>query len=367
MRVALVHDWLVTMGGAERVLEEFARLFPEAPIYTGVVIPERLSPLLRSHPLIPSFVQRWPGAKKRYNRYLPLLAYAFEQFDLSGYDLVLSSSASVAKGVLTRAETAHVSYIHTPMRYAWDFYSQYRDQEAKGLTRRLMGPVFHWMRLWDRLSADRPDVLIANSHTVEARIAKHWHRRAQLIWPPVDVDRIGLSREPGEYYLVLSRLVRYKRADLAVEAANRARLPLLVAGDGPDRRRLERLAGPTVRFLGRVDEATRVALLQGAKALLFPGEEDFGITPVEAMAAGRPVIAYGRGGLTDSVEPGVSGVFFQEQTVEALLAALEAAAALPWDREQIRARAARFRPQVFREAVTRVIDATLLAKGIRRG
>ncbi|CAB1127835.1 conserved protein of unknown function [Candidatus Hydrogenisulfobacillus filiaventi] len=367
MRVALVHDWLVTMGGAERVLEEFARLFPEAPIYTGVVIPERLSPLLRSHPIIPSFVQHWPGARRRYNRYLPFLAYAFEQFDLSGYDLVLSSSASVAKGVLTRAETAHVSYIHTPMRYAWDLYPRYRDQEAKGLTRRLMGPVFHWLRLWDRMSADRPDVLIANSRTVEARIAKHWHRRSYLIWPPVDVDRIGLSREPGEYYLVLSRLVGYKRVDLAVAAATRARLPLIVAGDGPDLPRLRRMAGPGVRFLGRVDEATRVALLQGAKALLFPGEEDFGITPVEAMAAGRPVIAYGRGGVLDSVEPGVSGVFFREQTVEDLLTAVEAAEALEWDRDRIRAQAERFRPQRFREELTRVIEGALVAKGLRPG
>lgn len=355
MRVALVHDWLVTMGGAERVLEELARMYPDAPIYAGVIRPERLSPYLRSRTLVPSLVQRWPRATRWYNRYLPLLTYGVEQWDLSGYDLVISSSAAVAKGVLTRAETLHVSYVHTPMRYAWDLYPQYRSQEAKGITRRLMGPVFHYIRLWDRLSADRPDLLVANSTAVQARIRKHYRRTARVIHPPVDVDRFTVAAQPGSHYLILSRLVAYKRFDLAIEAANRLKIPLVVAGDGPERARLEKMAGPTVTFLGRVTEEARIQLIQNAVALLFPGEEDFGIVPVEMQAAGRPVIAFGRGGVLDSVEPDRTGVLFPEQTVDALIEAIQQAKRASWDAEYIRSTTERFRPERFREAMGAVI------------
>lgn len=365
MRVALVHDWLVTMGGAERVLEELARMYPDAPIYAGVIRPERLSSYLQSRTLIPSLVQRWPRATRWYNRYLPLLTYGVEQWDLSGYDLVLSSSAAVAKGVLTRAETLHVSYIHTPMRYAWDLYPQYRSREAKGITRRLMGPVFHYMRLWDRLSADRADVLVANSSAVQARILKHYRREAAIVHPPVDVDRVPLATRPGGHYLVLSRLVAYKRFDLAVDAANRLKLPLLVAGDGPERPRLEKMAGPTVTFLGRVTEEVRVDLMRNAIALLFPGEEDFGIVPVEIQAAGRPVIAFGRGGVLDSVEPGRTGVLFAEQTVDAVMEAIRVAEQTSWDPEYIRKAAERFRPERFREGMEAVIRTGLARQEAR--
>lgn len=337
------------MGGAERVLEEMARLFPEAPIYTGVLDRERLSPYLQSRTIIPTFVDSLPFAHRWYNRYLPFLMYGMEQFDLSAYDLVLSSSAAVAKGVVTRAETRHVSYVHTPMRYAWDLYHEYRNREARGVSRQLMGPVFHYMRLWDRLSADRVDVLVANSTAVQRRIEKHYRRPADIIFPPVDVERFHVSREPGQYYLVLSRLVSYKRFDLAVEAANRLQLPLMVAGDGPERRSLEKIAGPTVRFLGRVDEDQLARVMGDAKALLFPGEEDFGITPVEMQAAGRPVIAYGRGGSLDTVVHGETGWLFPEQTVDSLVAAIQESERLSWDPDRIRVHAERFRPEVFRE------------------
>lgn len=349
MRVALVHDWLVTMGGAERVLEEIARMYPEAPIYTGVVDRPRLSPYLQQRTIIPSFVQGLPFARRWYNRYLPFLMYGMEQFDLSSYDLVISSSSSVAKGVVTRAETCHVSYVHSPMRYAWDLYHEYRSREARGVTRQVMGPVFHYMRLWDRLSADRVDCLLANSTAVARRIRKHYRREAAVVFPPVAVDRFEVSPDPAPYYLVLSRLVSYKRFDLAVEAANRLRLPLVVAGDGPERTALEQAAGPTVKFVGWVDDQEAARLMRDAKALIFPGEEDFGILPVEVQACGRPVIAYGRGGILDTVVDRETGWLFGEQSVDSLVDAVQQADRVSWDVRRIRKHAEQFRPEVFRD------------------
>ncbi|PSR23041.1 MAG: glycosyltransferase family 4 protein [Sulfobacillus acidophilus] len=349
MRVALVHDWLVNMGGAERVLEEIAALFPEAPIYTGVVDRSRLSPFLRQRRIIPTFVEGLPFSHRWYNRYLPLLMYGVEQFDLSAYDLVISSSSAIAKGVLTRAETWHVSYIHTPMRYAWDLYHEYRTREARGISRQLMGPVFHYMRLWDRLSADRVDVLLANSTAVRRRIQKHYRREAEVIFPPVSVERFRVASTPGSYYLVLSRLVSYKRFDLAVLAANQLKIPLVVAGDGPEREALERMAGPTVTFVGRVVDEDLNQIMGDAKALIFPGEEDFGIVPVEMQATGRPVIAFGRGGVLDTVVPGETGWLFAEQTVDAVVEAVKHADQIDWDPVRIRQQAERFRGEVFRE------------------
>ncbi len=357
MRVALIHDWLINMGGAERVLEELARLYPEAPIYAGVVQRANLSPVLRERTIIPSLVQNWPRATRWYNRYLPLLAYAVEQWDLSSFDVVISSSAAVAKGVLTRAEAFHLAYVHTPMRYAWDLYPAYREQEAHGITRRIMGPVFHYLRLWDRLSADRVDQLVANSTTVAARINKHYRRDAIVVPPPVEVDGFRVQYGRGRHYLVLSRLVRYKRLDLAVEAANRLQVPLVVAGDGPERKALQRLAGPTVQFLGRVDEATRVGLIEEAVALLFPGEEDFGIVPVEVQAAGRPVIAYERGGVRDTVVGQETGILFSEQSVDGLVDAIVRSQAVDWDPDRIRRNSERFRPEFFARAISRLVAA----------
>jgi glycosyltransferase involved in cell wall biosynthesis len=357
MRTALVHDWLVTMGGAERVLEEIARLYPDAPIYTGVVDYSRLSPYLKQRTIIPSFVQQFPRASKWYNRYLPFLMYAMEQFDLNGYDLVISSSSSVAKGVLTRSETRHVSYVHSPMRYAWDLYHEYRTREARGITRHIMGPVFHYMRLWDRLSADRVDLMLANSTSVAQRIHKHYRRRAEVVFPPVAVDRFSVADQPGSYYLAMSRLVQYKRVDLAIEAANRLKIPLVVAGEGPERLRLEALAGPTVTFRGWVDDEEAVQLMRGAKALIFPGEEDFGILPVEVQACGRPVIAFGRGGVLDTVVHKKTGWLFGEQTVDSAAEAILQADKLSWDARAIRAHAEQFSAEVFRARLQSAILA----------
>ncbi|MCL5971136.1 MAG: glycosyltransferase [Firmicutes bacterium] len=359
MRVALVHDWLINMGGAERVLEELARMFPEAPIYVGVVDPSRLSPLLQTRHIIPSLVQRWPYAIRWYNRYLPLLAYGFEQFDLSSYDLVISSSAAVAKGVVTRAETCHISYIHTPMRYAWDLYHEYHTREAKGFTKKLMGPVFHYLRLWDRVATDRVDVLVANSTTVAQRIQKHYRRSAIVVHPPVSVDQFHIADHVDDYYLVLSRLVSYKRFDLAVTAANRLGRRLIVAGSGPELPHLKRIAKGSVQFVGPVNETKRAELMAHARALLFPGEEDFGIAPVESQAAGRPVIAYGRGGVRDTVIPEQTGILFFEQTADALIEAILQAEDMVWDSGAIRLNALQFSPDAFRRDFQGVVDQAM--------
>ena len=286
--------------------------------------------------------------------------YGFEQLDLSPYDLVISSSAAVAKGVVTRAETLHVSYVHTPMRYAWDLYHDYQRLEARGLSRKLMGPVFHYVRLWDRVATDRVDVLVANSSTVQARIQKHYRRPAVVIHPPVSVSRYALTEPLGDYYLVLSRLVSYKRIGLAIDACNALKLPLWVAGDGPERVRLERRAGSTIRFLGSVADAGLPALMAKARALLFPGEEDFGIVPVEMQAAGRPVIALNRGGVKDTVMADRTGILFSEQTAEALARAIEQSESMTWDSIAIRQHAQQFNPVRFREQFLSVVNQALL-------
>lgn len=322
-KVALVHYWLVNMRGGEHVLEALCRLYPQADIFTHVLDRERLSPLLRERAIYTTFIQRLPASRRLYQKYLPLMPLALEQLDLTGYDLVISSESGPAKGVLTRTESTHICYCHTPMRYLWDFYPQYLAS-ASPLVRLAMRPLCSRLRQWDVLSANRVDHFIANSRTVARRIRKHWRREAAVVHPPVDTSAFPL-RTAGrkEYYLCLGQLVDYKRVDLAVRACTRLNRPLVVAGEGEARASLEALAGPTVRFVGRRDGADIGRLYAGCRALLFPGEEDFGIVPVEAMATGAPVIAYGRGGVTETVIEGATGLFFEEQRVESLVAAIE--------------------------------------------
>jgi glycosyltransferase involved in cell wall biosynthesis len=362
MRTALVHDWFLTYGGAERVLEQIALLFPDAPVYGVLLDPAAMPPDLARRPLHQTWIARLPRARRWYQRYLPLMPWAIEDLDLSAYDLVISDCSAVAKGVLTRSDAVHVSYIHTPTRYLWDMYQQYRREEAGPLARAVLSPSFSWLRQWDRLAAERPDVLVANSYAVRRRIQKHYRRESRVVFPPVAVDAFTPASGPGEYYLVLSRLVPYKRFDLAVAACTRLGRPLVVAGDGPDRPRLQRMAGPSVRFVGRVSESDKARLMANARALLFPGEEDFGITLVEIQAAGRPAVAYARGGALDIVEPGRTGVLFAEQSVEALVAAIAEAERTRWDPAYIRQAAERFRPERFRSEMAAVIDEAVSGK-----
>lgn len=355
MRIAIATDWLDTFGGGERVLAHLHDMYPDAPVFTTVYRPEALPEEMRGMDVRTSFIQRIPVVRQRHITYLPLMPLAFEQFDLSSYDVVVSLSSACAKGVVTRPSTAHVNYCHTPCRYFWDLYHEYTRSHSL-LARTLFAPVAHWLRLWDRAAADRVDHFVANSHEVARRIQKHYRRHPEIIFPPVDVDRFTPVPEPEDYYLVVSRLVDYKRIDLAVEAATRLGRRLVVVGTGPELRRLQAVAGPTVEFRGRLSDPEIAALYARCRAFLFPGLEDFGITPVEAQAAGRPVIAFGEGGALDTVRHGVTGILFEEQGVASLAQAIVDFEARAFDPASCRANAERFDAREFRRRMAATID-----------
>jgi glycosyltransferase involved in cell wall biosynthesis len=306
-------------------------MFPQADLFTLVLDPKALPPSLRSHKFTTSFLQDIPGIKRHYKKFLLLFPIALERFNLDDYDLVISSESGPAKGVLTSPHTCHVCYCHTPMRYIWDMYHQYRDQQG-AISRQVFSLAAHYLRLWDLATAARVDHFVANSQNVAARIAKHYRREATVIYPPITVSGDCVAPNRDDYYLVVSELVGYKRVDLAIEACNRLQRPLRIIGDGDEYARLSRLAGPTVKFLGRLSDAEVRENYACCRALLFPGEEDFGIVPVEAQSFGRPVIAFGRGGALETVvanfpggryDPGSStGVFFAEQSPESLMEAM---------------------------------------------
>jgi glycosyltransferase involved in cell wall biosynthesis len=373
MRVAVVHEWLTVWAGSENVLAEILALYPDADLYCVVdFLPDADRARLGARRIRTSFVQSLPLARDRYRSYLPLMPLAVEQFDLSPYDLVISSAHAVAKGVLTGPDQVHVSYVHSPMRYAWDLQHQYLRES--GLDRGVRGWAARWMlhrlRLWDARTANGVDRFVANSRFIARRVRKAYGREADVVYPPVAVEAFEAVASKDDYYVAASRMVPYKRLDLVVAAfARRPDLRLVVAGDGPERRRLEAMATPNVRFVGHQDRAGLGALLSGAQALIFPAEEDFGILPVEAQACGTPVIAYGRGGAleslrgTDCDEP--TGLFFPEQTPEAVLAALA-----DFERDTTRFTAAacrknaeRFATERFRRELRAVVDAALADAG----
>ncbi|KTF68820.1 glycosyltransferase [Sphingomonas sp. HT-1] len=348
MRVAIIHYWLVAMRGGERVLEQILDLYPQADIFTHVYDPTRMSAKIRERKVTTTFIGRLPFAKEQYQKYLPLMPHALELLDLSAYDLVISCEAGPAKGVITRPDALHVTYCHSPMRYIWDQYGQYRD--AGGLLTRWTMPLLApGLRRWDMVSASRSDAIMTNSHFVRKRVAKFWGREASVVYPPIDASLFAPA-EPEDAYLWAGQLVPYKRPDLAVEAFRRNGLPLHIVGDGPMRAQLQRIASPNIRFTERLDfDALRKAYAT-ARALVFTAEEDFGMIPVEVQASGRPVLAYGRGGALETVVEGRTGLFYREQTA----AALEAAVAtledwLPrFDPADAVAQAARFSVANFR-------------------
>lgn len=381
MRVAIVADWLTAFGGAERVIAELALLYPEAPIFTTVAHARRLGPIpLQRTKATP--LQSWARVLRRHQLLLPWMPRAIEEIDLRGYDVILSSSHAVAKGCIPPPTAVHVCYCHTPMRYAWEMEEQYFDdfrvpKSARALLRRMLKHI----RRWDLQTAKRVDRFIANSTTTQERIRRIYARESVVIPPPVH-DRffqqeIGTkpavrgpealssrpslgaegrpeweARSPKSYFLSVSRLVPYKRVDLLIAAANAKGFPLCIAGEGGDRRRLERLAGPTVRFLGRVPDEDLPGLYRGASAFLFPAFEDAGLVPMEAQACGVPVIAYGRGGVRDTVKDGVTGIFFREQSLASLLDAIERWTAVSWNPQVIRAHARPCAAGRFRERVS---------------
>ena len=325
MKIAIVHEWLATYAGSERVVEQILQLYPEADLYSlvDVLAPDERA-FIQHKPVTTSFIQKLPGARKHFRQYLPLMPIAIEQFDLTDYDIVISSHHAMTKGVITRADQLHISYVHTPIRYAWDLQWQYLEQAGlkrgvKGLLTRL---ILHYLRLWDVSTANRVDAFIANSQFIARRIHKTYRRPAQVIYPPVAVEQFRCDRPRGDFYLTVSRFVPYKRVDLTIAAFNELGLPLVVIGDGDQRSQLEKIARPNIQFLGYQSDAAVVDYMERCKAFIFPAEEDFGITLVEAQAAGAPAIAYGRGGATETVIPGKTGLLFPEQTVESLVEAI---------------------------------------------
>jgi exopolysaccharide biosynthesis WecB/TagA/CpsF family protein len=361
-RIALVHDWLARpVGGGERVLLELARLYPDAPVYTLLFDGRRYAGQLDPARIRTSWLQRLPEALRSHPRYLlPLIPAAVAAWDLSAYDVVLSSSVAFVKNVTTPASTLHVCYCHAPMRFAWDYWPRYVEEMKVGPLRRLaVTALVARARRWDLAGVPGVDAWLANSETTAARLRRYYKvRDVTVIPPPVDVEglRALASTPKGRHWVTLSTLTEYKRIDLAVRAFSAAGRPLVVIGDGPDRSRLESLAGPSVRFAGHLDDASRGELLAGARALVFPGEEDFGIAAVEALACGTPVVAYARGGLTEIVAADRTGVFFDEQSVPALNAAVEKLERLPIRREELVAAAGRFGASRFRESVRGFVD-----------
>jgi glycosyltransferase involved in cell wall biosynthesis len=331
VKVALVHDWLVTYGGAERVVEALLEVYPEADIYTLVYSKKKMAAHFPPEKVHTSFLQQLPFAVKLYTKMLSLMPRAFESFDFSGYDLVICSSSSCAKGVITPPDVPQIAYIHTPMRYAWDLFFTYRQKSGQ-ITRFFMNAQIPSIRQWDYISSQRIDLIIANSHYIARRIRKYWNRESSVIYPPVDTARLLSSADEREtYYVVFSRFVPYKRIDLAITACIRTGRRLIVIGDGPEKKKLLAIAAQgctkenkeLVTFTGRISDDAVQRWLNKARGLIFCAEEDFGIIPVEAQACGCPVIAYGKGGACETVIEEVTGVFFSEQTSDSVISALD--------------------------------------------
>jgi len=356
MKVAIVHDHLVQDGGAEKVLTAIQEIWPEAPTYT-LVFDARRMPAFAGKDVRSSFIARLPFGKTKYQWYLPLMPTATESYDLSDYDIVVSSSSAFSKGVITRGDALHVCYCHTPTRYLWsDTHSYVQELRLPGPIKSLLPPVLSVLRMWDRQSADRVDRFVANSETVKRRIKKYYGRESDVFTPPVDTARFSISDKPKEYFLAGGRLVAYKRFDLVIEAANRTGIKLKIFGTGSVESALRRRAKGNVEFLGRVPVAEQAELYANAKAFIHPQEEDFGITPVESMAAGRPVIAWRRGGATETVVEGVTGEFFDEQSWEELADHLIRFDEKRYDPKTIRAHAERFDREAFKASFKQYVE-----------
>jgi glycosyltransferase involved in cell wall biosynthesis len=373
MRVAIIHDWLVTTRGGEKCLEVFCELFPDADVYTLIYAPDRVSSLVKSMNVHVSRLNDIPRIERLYRYCLPLFPRAIESFDLRDYDLIVSSSHCVAKGVFPH-HALHISYIHAPMRYVWDMHDTYFGGAGSLLARVGMSFWRRYLQRWDIAASERVDYFLANSRNVAAKIQKLYGRQATVIHPPVDFEKFRLGGAQEPYYLIVSALVPYKRIDVAIRAFNELRLPLKIVGEGPLRRRLERSADSNVEFLGWVDDSVLAALYGSCQALIFPGEEDFGIVPLEAQASGRPIIAYEKGGVLETVIPvtadtengsSPTGIFFSEQTPEALSRAVELYQRMRsrFDPKKIRDHAAQFSGQRFRSQIYEYVQARLSERG----
>ena len=359
MRIAIVHDYLAQAGGAERVVEAIHDLYPDAPIYTSIYDAAHTLPSFKTMDVRTSFLQRFAFARsaKFHKLALPLFPAAFEHFDMSNYDVVISNTTGFAKGVITGPETCHICYCHTPARFAWR-YHEYVSQGGFGKTAKHILPfLIHRLRAWDYASAQRVDFFLSNSYNIARRVQKFYGKHSEVLHPPVTVNRFSILPKPSaDYYLVVSRLVGYKRVDLAVEACTKLGVPLKVVGTGPDMARLKQMAGPTVELLGRLKDGDVATLFANCRAFLFPGEEDFGITPLEAMACGRPVVAYGAGGALETVVDGVTGVHFRQPTADSLAEAIQRLDRLELDPVAIRVHAEHFDVAEFQKALKEIVE-----------
>ncbi|MFH0805084.1 MAG: glycosyltransferase [Patescibacteria group bacterium] len=358
-RIALVHDHLNQLGGAERVLRTFCDLYPKAPVYTLIYDAAGTRHVFDGVNIHQSFIAGMPWARRRFRWYLPLMVPATEAYDLSEYDLVLSDSSGLAKGVVTQPGTLHICYCHSPTRYLWSDHNEVIDPlERNRLVSKLSLLYRSYLRVWDRTAADRVDVFIANSKFVADRIKKYYRHDSTIIHPPVDCSRFSIAPTVEGYYLIVSRLRPYKRIDVAIQAFNKLGLPLYIIGNGPEESRLRQMAKPNVRFLGNVPDQDVVRYLSRCRAFINPQVEDFGLTPVEAMACGRPVIAYGVGGVLESVVPGKTGVLFDEQSWEALADAVIHFKPEEYDPVAVRQHALQFDTPHFKQRIQAFIERT---------
>lgn len=366
MKLALVHDWLNQIGGAEDVLAELVKLYSRSPIYTSLYAPDRMPDAYRQWDIHTLWSDRLPGIHEHHQRYLPVYPLAWGGLDLSNYDVVLSNKSGFCHGVKPGRDTLHICYCLAPTRYIWQLDSYIAREGLGKSTEMLLRPLVALLRRWDYAAARRVDHFIAISSEIQQRIQTYYGRTADVIYPPVDTERFQPVNQPDDYFLVVSRLIPYKRIDLAVRAATALNLPLKVGGTGRDLDRLRSLAGPTVEFLGFVPDAVLPDLMARCKAFIFPGLEDFGITPVQAQAAGRPVIAYGGGGALDTVLPGLSGEHFSTQDVDALAAVMANFDASRYDPEAVRAHALGFGSHLFRQRIAAYVDQAWTAFETRR-
>ena len=360
MKIALVHDYLVQYGGAERVLECFCELFPYAPIYTIVYDEEAMRGKFKNKNIQTSFLQKYKLARVRHRLFPLLMPVAIEQFDFRKYDIVLSDSSSYAKGIITGPETLHISYMHTPMRYAWDDCQKYtQDFSFPAFIKKLVPPAMNYLRIWDRASSERVDKFIANSNFVAKRIKKYYGKDAAVINPPVDVENFYIDRNPENYFLMVGRLIAYKRHDIAIEAFNKLKIPLKIIGRGPEMKRLKKIAGPNIEFLERVSDEKLAQYYARCRAFIFPQEEDFGIVAIEAMASGKPIIAFRGGDIPEHMEEGRMGIFFDSQTPEDIFDAVGKFKENDYDPDYIREKSKKFDREIFKSKIRSCIEREL--------
>lgn len=357
MKIAIVHDHLIQEGGAERVLQIFQEIYPEAPIYTLIFDKEKMGGMFKKDKIRTSFLQQMPMATTKYQWYLPLMPLATEKHDLMDYNIILSNASAFAKGIITKPQNLHICYCHTPTRYLWtDTHEYIKELKHNKIVKAIIPFILHRIRIWDQLSAGRVDKFIANSHNVQKRIAKYYNRPSIVIYPPVEVNKFSISDKTKNYYLAGGRLVPYKKFDLIVNAFNKLGMPLKIFGAGPEEERLKQMAKSNIEFMGKVSHEKLAELYSQAIAFIHPQEEDFGIMAVESMASGRPVIAYKAGGALETVVEGITGKFFDDQTWESLADTIIRFKPENFSPEKIRAHTLQFDTEIFKRKIKDCVE-----------